>query len=218
MFAGKLQGATGEFSGSIKVGTGSNVSKIDSSGIYAGSDSFVNAPFRVSPQGGLVARSANIQGDIDCSSLRIAGTNILDGFNRINDEHLNIKASTINALNITAKSVSSDWVYAGRINANQINAGTITSIAIETKDSSNRSTGIWVNAGQTPESNAADLAFTYLNSHRLAFVGGNFYIPTGNTLTLGSTQSEYYKGSLTIGCNVTFTGDTQGLNATAIFG
>jgi hypothetical protein len=52
--------------------------------------------------------------------------------NRIDDSHLNIKASTINALNITAKSVSSDWVYAGNINASQITAGTISANRINT--------------------------------------------------------------------------------------
>lgn len=73
------------------------------------------------------------QSFLTCSQLYI-GNSPVNAIvnNRIDDSHLNIKASTINALNITAKSVSADWVYAGKINADQITAGTISANRINT--------------------------------------------------------------------------------------
>lgn len=50
--------------GSITIGSGENVFRVDRNGIYLGSSSFATAPFRVDMQGNLVASSARIAGDI----------------------------------------------------------------------------------------------------------------------------------------------------------
>ena len=49
----------------IKVGTGDNAYRVDSQGLYLGSEQFATAPFRVTMAGALTATSAAISGTID---------------------------------------------------------------------------------------------------------------------------------------------------------
>lgn len=74
--------------GHMQIGSGSSIFKADNNGIYSGSSNFNYAPFRVDLLGNLTATSANIQGNIDCSSLKIAGINVLDELNRFNGNYL----------------------------------------------------------------------------------------------------------------------------------
>lgn len=74
--------------GFIEIGSGSSIFKADNNGIYLGSNNFNYAPFKVSLNGNLTATSANIQGNIDCSSLKIGGIDILDSLFRIKGEFL----------------------------------------------------------------------------------------------------------------------------------
>jgi len=64
LFAGKLQGATGVFSGDVAIGTGNSIFKASSSGIQLGHATFTSAPFRVDMDGKLVATGAEISGKI----------------------------------------------------------------------------------------------------------------------------------------------------------
>lgn len=61
-FSGSLSGATGTFSGSISIGSGNNIFKADSNGIYLGNATFASAPFRVTPSGSLTATLGTIGG------------------------------------------------------------------------------------------------------------------------------------------------------------
>lgn len=89
IFSGALQAASGTFTGvleggsfiggDIVIGTGNDVFKADSSGIWAGHNSFGSAPFSVDMQGHLYAFNAEIQGDITASTIHggtIDGTTI----------------------------------------------------------------------------------------------------------------------------------------------
>jgi len=86
IFAGALSAATGSFSGSIQIGSGENVFKADTNGIYLGNETFANAEFRVTPAGVLTATSANISGTITSSSGTIGGLNIQSDGLRYNDD------------------------------------------------------------------------------------------------------------------------------------
>ena len=66
--------------GSMTIGSGENVFKADSNGIYLGSETFASAEFRVTPAGALTATSANINGVITATSGSFTGT-ILSGVN-----------------------------------------------------------------------------------------------------------------------------------------
>jgi hypothetical protein len=69
-FSGDLSAAGGTFSGAlsggtISIGSGNNIFKADSNGIYLGNATFASAPFRVSMAGALTATSATITGTIN---------------------------------------------------------------------------------------------------------------------------------------------------------
>jgi len=69
-FSGNLSAAGGTFSGAlsggtISIGSGNNIFKADSNGIYLGNATFGDAPFRVSMVGALTATSATITGTIN---------------------------------------------------------------------------------------------------------------------------------------------------------
>jgi len=80
--------------GYIEIGVGNAVFKADDNGIYLGNQDFNLAPFRVDLSGNaymskLTATNADVSGDIDCDTLRINGTNILDELNqKINGSYL----------------------------------------------------------------------------------------------------------------------------------
>ena len=83
-FSGSLSSASGIFTGAlsggtIQIGSGENVFKADSNGIYLGNETFASAEFRVTPAGALTATNANITGIIQASSGDIAGINIFAG-------------------------------------------------------------------------------------------------------------------------------------------
>lgn len=66
-FGGTLSGADGTFTGALQggtiaIGTGNNVFKADSNGIYLGNATYGSAPFRVSMSGALTASSGSIGG------------------------------------------------------------------------------------------------------------------------------------------------------------
>ena len=70
---GSITGST------ITIGSGENVFKADSNGIYLGNETFASAEFRVTPAGALTATSADITGIVNASSGNIAGINMLTG-------------------------------------------------------------------------------------------------------------------------------------------
>lgn len=57
------------FGGTIAIGSGNNVWKADANGIYLGSASFLNAPFRVSMDGKLTALDGTFTGTISGSTI-----------------------------------------------------------------------------------------------------------------------------------------------------
>jgi len=73
---GTLSAVGGTFSGSISIGSGDNIFKADSNGIYLGDSTFADAPFRVTMAGALTATNATISGSITSTSGTIGGWTI----------------------------------------------------------------------------------------------------------------------------------------------
>lgn len=71
---GTLSGVDGSFSGSISIGSGNNIFKADSNGIYLGNATFASAPFRVTMAGALTATNATITGAITATSGSFTGS------------------------------------------------------------------------------------------------------------------------------------------------
>ncbi len=75
-FKGDISAATGTIGNSIQIGSGENVFKADSNGIYLGNETFSSAEFRVTPAGAVTATNATLTGAITATSGDIAGWNI----------------------------------------------------------------------------------------------------------------------------------------------
>ena len=90
-FSGALSAATGTFSGelsggTISIGSGNNIFKADSNGVYLGNATFGSAPFRVTPAGVLTATTATLTGALTATSLNIQNTaTVTDTANLINN-------------------------------------------------------------------------------------------------------------------------------------
>ncbi|MEE4566819.1 phage tail spike protein [Paenibacillus polymyxa] len=67
--AEQIVGQLGNFV-SLVIGSGNNVTKINTNGISAGNDDYTIAPFRVDMQGNVVARSIKLTGQIDNSEMQ----------------------------------------------------------------------------------------------------------------------------------------------------
>jgi len=105
-FSGTLEGVDGTFSGtiqggqfvggSITIGSGNNVFRADTQGIWAGNANFNSAPFRVDMSGQLVANNAQITGTITGSTIQgsfIFGTAITGGSISIGNGQFNVDSS-----------------------------------------------------------------------------------------------------------------------------
>ena len=69
---GEINATSGTLSSSIAIGTGDDVFKADSNGIYLGDATFADAPFRVSPSGALIADSATLTGNVTASTFTLS--------------------------------------------------------------------------------------------------------------------------------------------------
>ena len=69
---GEINATSGTLSSSIAIGTDDDVFKADSNGIYLGNATFADAPFRVSPDGALIADSATLSGNVTASSFTLS--------------------------------------------------------------------------------------------------------------------------------------------------
>ena len=75
--SGEINATSGTLSSSISIGTGDNIFKADSNGIYLGNATFANAPFKVTPGGAITATGVNITGTVDASTaLTFDGANV----------------------------------------------------------------------------------------------------------------------------------------------
>ena len=74
---GEINATSGTLSSSIAIGTGDNIFKADSNGIYLGDAIFADAPFKVTPGGAVTATGVNITGTVDASTaLTFDGANV----------------------------------------------------------------------------------------------------------------------------------------------
>ena len=74
---GEINATSGTLSSSISIGTGDDVFKADSNGIYLGNATFADAPFKVTPGGAVTATGVNITGTVDASTaLTFDGANV----------------------------------------------------------------------------------------------------------------------------------------------
>jgi len=122
-FTGTLEGVDGKFTGIIEggsflggnivIGSGNNVFKADSNGIWAGHSSFSLAPFRVDMTGHLYAVDAYLEGEINAESGRIGGWFI--NADVLTSSTTSYPRTVIDAFNdeITFFGTSSEWIKIG---------------------------------------------------------------------------------------------------------
>ena len=93
---------------SINSGTAGELHANDT-GLYLGASTFENAEFRVDPGGSLHAENADISGDIDCTTLKISGIDILSELNtKLNGNFLangTVNADKINTTDLYAERI-----------------------------------------------------------------------------------------------------------------
>ena len=97
--------------GYIEIGVGDAVFKADNNGIYLGSQNFEDAPFRIALSGALTAENADINGNIDCNTLKINGTNILDTIDNVKT----INGQYLSTNSVPATKINTTDLYAERI-------------------------------------------------------------------------------------------------------
>ncbi|MGR6127211.1 phage tail spike protein [Paenibacillus sp. SER-28] len=103
--AEQIVGQLGNFV-SLVIGSGNNVTKINTNGISAGNDDYTIAPFRVDMQGNVVARSIKLTGQIDNSEM--------------------------NASDIKASTVTASTIRGSKLIGNEIEGGIITGALFRT--------------------------------------------------------------------------------------
>jgi len=109
--------------GNIIIGEGNSVFHVDELGLYLGSDTFEDAPFRIDLNGNMVSNNADFTGE-----LKVDGVNILDEIEGI---------KTINGQYLTDNSINNAKII--DLIADKISAGTITGSTIKTgEDGSTR--------------------------------------------------------------------------------
>jgi len=102
--------------GNIIIGEGNSVFHVDELGLYLGSDTFEDAPFRIDLNGNMVSNNADFTGE-----LKVDGVNILDEIEGI---------KTINGQYLTDNSINNAKII--DLIADKISAGTITGSTIKT--------------------------------------------------------------------------------------
>lgn len=98
VLAEQIIGQLGSFV-SLVIGSGNNVTKINTDGISAGNDDYTIAPFKVDMQGNVVARSIKLTGQIDNSEMNAS----------------DIRASTVNASTIRGSKLIGNEIEGGII-------------------------------------------------------------------------------------------------------
>ncbi|MEC0235257.1 phage tail protein [Paenibacillus kribbensis] len=98
VLAEQIIGQLGNFV-SLVIGSGNNVTKINTNGISAGNDDYTIAPFRVDMQGNVVACSIKLTGQIDNSEMNAS----------------DIRASTVNASTIRGSKLIGNEIEGGII-------------------------------------------------------------------------------------------------------
>ncbi|MMZ51573.1 Prophage endopeptidase tail [compost metagenome] len=98
VLAEQIIGQLGSFV-SLVIGSGNNVTKINTDGISAGNDDYTIAPFKVDMQGNVVARSIKLTGKIDNSEMNTS----------------DIRASTVNASTIRGSKLIGNEIEGGII-------------------------------------------------------------------------------------------------------
>ncbi len=170
--------------GTISIGSGNNIFKADSNGIYLGNATYASAPFRVSPAGVLTASGANISGAITATSLTLSGATV--------------PASGVTGLAAVATSGAKSDIGLGSVDnysaANQAKYGIEAAITIGSGGIA-MSGGGYVRGGQSDYNTGTGFF--------LGYSGGGYKFSIGN----GGTKSITWDGSnLTVGGDVTITG------------
>ena len=138
-FSGNLSAVGGTFSGelsggTISIGSSNSIFKADSNGIYLGNSTFSSAPFRVTPQGSLVASNANITGTINATSGNISGDLITGGTISGTSIDINNGAFQVNSdgsLTATNADITGEInATSGSISGNLVSGGTISGVTI----------------------------------------------------------------------------------------
>jgi len=87
---GEINATSGTISSSIAIGTGDNIFKADSNGIYLGNATYASAPFKVSQAGALTADSATITGNVTADTFTLSsGATLTDTDDKISNTNNN---------------------------------------------------------------------------------------------------------------------------------
>lgn len=222
-FSGTLSAASGTFTGAlsggtISIGSGNNIFKADSNGIYLGNASFVSAPFRVYPDGSFYASSATISGDVTITS----GTT----YNTINSK---ISGGDVNGY---VTSISGNSITTGTVSANRLDVSGIISAGSIIIAGSNISS-LTNNAGYQANGDSKTAGYVGgWNINSSAIYSGTYttsgYSSSGITLYGGgsihsqqfyidTSGNAFFKGNIT-GASGTFSGNLSGANITGATG
>ena len=169
--------------GNIIIGEGNSVFHVDELGLYLGSDTFEDAPFRIDLNGNMVSNNADFTGE-----LKVDGVNILDEIEGI---------KTINGQYLTNNSINNAKII--DLIADKISAGTITGSTIKTGEDGNTRVEL--------KSNWADIDM-YHDLLRLLTIydGGtytNIFSPSNKPIIIGNND---YTGVVSAQGDWDFTG------------
>ena len=177
-------------------------------GIYLGNQNPIIAPFWVDLSGKVTANNADIKGNIDCDSLKIQGTDILDEVNNIKGQYISDGTIT----NAKISSLSADKITAGTINANiSINAPTITGGTITGTSITSNST-INVNTDATI-GKTLNISPTFQGGIKWNGLADVYVDPTGKSLNISSNAAGSGNNLNFYGDNINFHGNVTGVVA-----
>lgn len=190
-FSGALSGGT------IQIGSGENVFKADSNGIYLGNETFANAEFRVTPAGALTATNASITGTITSTSGTIGGLTIDSSglYKQVggNTTRLNSNDSTLNLFGLYEDQYASAYLHPGRMNVlNYIGSTTITGPRIDTTEIF--ATNIYATFNGTLNSSYSSI--TSIGDYTSDFGNGSPFVRVSNGALRRTSSKREYKNNI----------------------
>jgi hypothetical protein len=99
-FKGDITGSSGNFIGTLSVGSGNTIFRVDSAGnIWSGNAAFASAPFRVTNAGALTATSATITGTLSAGSVIVGSVTLSGTGTSLSTIETNVNTANTNATN-----------------------------------------------------------------------------------------------------------------------
>jgi hypothetical protein len=197
--SGNLTVERGTFKGSITIGTGDNVFKVDANGMYLGDTIFADAPFKVTPAGAATATNLTVTGGTIRTAAAGSDRIELTGSGLTSYNGSNQKEGV--AIETGLYGFSKLALYVAGVEKGGLNAGAIDNLFLETapgvdlvinpsNGSNNRITETW---------NCSMAAFTFLSNGVSNYATESYAAQKG-----ADTGSDSHTHTVTIG-GVTYT-------------